>query len=99
MKPHGIVKASQELAEGGGGPSLMLGDYFGHSVASIGDLDGDGIGDIAVGADKDDTGGYNRGAVQVLLMNANGTVKASTKIAHNTFVGFALVNGDRFGSS
>ena len=100
MNANGTVKSSQEIGSGiGGGPTLMLGDYFGHSVASIGDLDGDGIGDIAVGADKDDTGGYNRGAVHVLLMNANGTVKASTKIAHNTFGGPPLVNGDRFGSS
>jgi serralysin len=100
MNANGTVKASQEIADGiGGGPSLMLGDYFGHSVASIGDLDGDGIGDIAVGADKDDTGGYNRGAVHVLFMNVNGTVKASTKIANGTLGVPLLVNGDRFGSS
>jgi hypothetical protein len=100
MNVNGTVKSSQEIGSGvGGGPALALGDYFGHSVASIGDLDGDGIGDIAVGADKDDTGGYNRGAVYVLFMNTNGTVKSSTKIAHNTGSGPALVNGDRFGSS
>jgi hypothetical protein len=100
MNANGTVKSSQEIGSGiGGGPSLMLGDYFGHSIASIGDLDGDGIGDIAVGADKDDTLGYNRGAVHVLRMNASGTVKASTKIAHNTLGGPLLANGDRFGSS
>jgi hypothetical protein len=100
MNADGTVKASQEIGSGvGGGPALMLGDYFGHSVASIGDLDGDGIGDLAVGADKDDTGGYNRGALHVLFMNVNGTVKTSAKIANGTGGGPLLANGDRFGSS
>ena len=34
-----------------------------------GDLDGDGIGDIAVGALGDDDGGLNRGAVWVLFLD------------------------------
>ena len=100
MNAGGTVKSSQRIASGiGGGPSLAAGDYFGHSVASIGDLDGDGVSDLAVGADKDDTGGYNRGAVHVLFMNADGTVKSSQKIAHNFAGGPALANLDRFGSS
>ena len=100
MNTNGTVKASQRIASGvGGGPSLAAGDYFGHSVASIGDLDGDGITDLAVGADKDDTGGYNRGAIHVLFMNADGTGKNSQKVAHNLAGGPALTNLDRFGSS
>ena len=94
------VKAQPKIASGiGGGPALADGDYFGHAVAALGDLDGDGVTDLAVGADKDDTGGYNRGAVHVLFMNANGTVKASQKIAHTMGGGPTLANGDRFGSS
>ena len=31
--------------------------------------------DLAVGANRDDTGGTDRGAVYVLLLNSNGTVK------------------------
>jgi serralysin len=100
MNANGTVKASQRIASGlGGGPLLAAGDYFGHSVAAIGDLNGDGISDIVVGADKDDTGGYNRGAVYVLFLNANGTVKASQKIAHNTGGGPSLATSDRFGTS
>ena len=34
-------------------------DVFGSSVASLGDLDGDGIGDLAVGAFLDDTGEFS----------------------------------------
>jgi hypothetical protein len=100
MNASGTVKASQRIGSGiGGGPTLASGDYFGHSVASLGDLDGDGITDLAVGASKDKTGGDNRGAVHVLFLNANGTVKRSQKIAHNLSGGPSLLNGDRFGGS
>ncbi len=56
-------------------------DEFGRSVTAPGDLDGDGVTDIAVGAPLDDTGGSNRGAVHVLFLNSDGTVKSSQKIA------------------
>ena len=42
-------------------------DYFGISVSGVGDLNQDGILDLAVGASSDDDGGYNRGAVYVLF--------------------------------
>jgi hypothetical protein len=100
MNANGTVRASQRIAGGvGGGPPLTAGDYFGHAVTAIGDLDGDGILDLAVGADKDDTSGYNRGAVYVLFLNANGTVKRSQKITHNFAGGPTLANNDRFGSA
>ena len=50
------------------GPSLANSDNFGGSVANIGDLDGDGVNDLAVGADGDDAGGSNRGTVNILYM-------------------------------
>ena len=79
-------------------------DFFGASVAALGDLDGDGICDLAVGDPWDDDGGATtgeeRGAVWVLFLNANGTVKAHQKIS-STQGGFtgALDRGDVFGSS
>ena len=48
-------------------------------MASLGDLDGDGIGDLVVGAGYDDTGGSNRGAVHVLFLNADGTAASTTQ--------------------
>ena len=100
MKTDGTVKSSTKIASGtNGGPTLTDGDRFGSSVASLGDLDGDGVSDLAVGAYYDDTGGLKRGAVHVLLMNADGTVKSSTKIASGTNGGPTLANPDRFGSS
>jgi hypothetical protein len=99
MNANGTVKSLQKIAHNtGGGPALADGDVFGGSVASLGDVDGDGVTDLAVGAYSDNTGGYNRGAVHVLFMNANGTVRSRQKIAHNTNGGPTLVNDDHFGT-
>lgn len=100
MNSNGTVKSRVKIASGtNGGPTLADYDHFGGSVASLGDLDGDGVIDLAVGAYRDDTGGSNRGAVHVLLMNANGTVKSSLKIASDTNGGPTLADGDFFGNS
>ena len=56
-------------------------DFFGHDIELISDLDGDGVTDIVVGAYHDDDGGYNTGAVYILFLNSDGTVKSSQKIS------------------
>ncbi len=100
MNADGTVKNRTRISSGlNGGPVLSLGEYFGEAVASMGDLDGDGVVDIAVGASGDDTGGSNRGAVYLLFLNTNGTVKRSVKIAHNTNGGPSLANSVLFGSA
>ncbi len=81
------------------GPVLSNGDNFGSSIANIGDLNGDGILDIAVGAFYDDAGGSGRGAIHVMLMNSNGSVSSTIKINSNTANGPALNDYDNFGSS
>ena len=82
MNADGTVRRAKKIGSGvGGGPSLMSGSYFGRSVAALGDLDGDGITDLAVGADRDNTGGVLRGSVYILFLNADGTAKGSQKIA------------------
>ncbi|MCK4773648.1 MAG: FG-GAP repeat protein, partial [Candidatus Krumholzibacteria bacterium] len=75
-------------------------DRFGYSVASIEDLDGDGVGDLGVGAPLDDDGGADRGAVWVLFLNSDGTVKGHQKISdtEGNFTG-TLDDRDRFGVS
>ncbi|MDG1897532.1 MAG: integrin alpha [Fuerstiella sp.] len=96
----GRVARSLKIAhELNGGPTLANHDYLGFSVASVGDLDGDGVADLAVGRRDDDTGGSNYGAVHLLLLNTNGTVKRSTKIAHELNGGPSLTKFDGFGSS
>lgn len=100
LDADGRTKRSMKIAhETNGGPTLSNADLFGCSIASLGDLDGDGIVDLAVGARRDDTVGADRGAVYVLFMKADGSVKAFTKIADSTNGGPSLVNSDFFGSS
>jgi hypothetical protein len=45
------------------------------------DSDGDGVGDLAVGAYYDDDGGTNRGAIYVLFMASTGVVKSFQKVS------------------
>ena len=65
LNADGTVKAHQKISdtEGGFTGTLDNDDRFGFSVASVGDLDGDGVGDLAVGAVRDGDGGLKRGAV------------------------------------
>ena len=69
---------------------------FGSSIANIGDIDRDGIDDIAVGEPGDDGG---RGSVHILLMNRNGTVKRALPEFNNANPRFTLGSSDSFGSS
>jgi len=70
----GWVLSHQKISDTEGGFTGILdnGDWFGGSVASLGDLDGDGVGDLAVGAVRDDDGGEDRGAVWVLFVDGVG---------------------------
>ena len=81
------------------GPDLSNNDLFGWSVANIGDLDGNGITDIVIGAIQDDAGGKNRGAVHIIFMEGDGSVKSTVEINSDTTNGPTLTNDDRFGWS
>lgn len=97
----GGVDSVQEIASGKGGFSGALSndDRFGQSVANIGDLDDDGVTDIAVGALFDDDGGSDRGAVWILFLNSDGTVKNHQKLSDlDGGVSFAFSNDDWFGN-
>ena len=102
LNSDGTVKTHQKISslEGGFTGGLSNRDFFGSSLASMGDLNGDGNIDLAAGANKDDDGGRNRGAAWVLLLNSNGTVKAHQKISSldGGFTG-GLSDSDLFGHS
>jgi hypothetical protein len=102
LHTDGTVKAHQKISdtEGNFTGTLDDGDRFGTSSASLEDVDGDGVVDLVVGAIYDDDGGSNRGAVWVLFLNTDGTVRTHQKISdtEGDFTG-ALDDGDRFGSS
>ena len=69
LNADGSVKAQQTLDPSDPifGVTLSPEDNFGSSVAGIGDLNGDGIVDLAVGAPGDDDGGRDIGAVWILF--------------------------------
>jgi hypothetical protein len=96
------VDSEQKIADSSGGfnGDLNTGDHFGSAVASIGDLESDGVTDLAVGAPDDDTGGTDRGAVWILFLNSDGRVDTQQRIADRAggFDG-KLRDGDRFGSA
>ena len=89
--------------EGGFPDVLKAGSKLGSSVASIGDLDGDGVNDLAVGARRhydDSNPSTGPGAVWILFMNRDGTVRDNQKIS-NTAGGMEgqIDEGDLFGWS
>ncbi len=79
---------------------LDYSDGFGSSIASIGDLNGDAIEDLAVGASGDDDGVYGGGALWILFLNSDGSVKSHQKISatEGYFTGI-LNQSDHFGKS
>ena len=76
------------------GPVLADSDSFGFSVANIGDLNGDGVNDLAVGAYSDDGDSSNRGAVHIMFMNTDGSVDSTVEINDTTTNGPVIINHD-----
>ena len=91
------------------GYQLEGGDRLARSSTALGDLDGDNVPDVALGTSRDGDGAKSTGAVYVLNLNADGSVKHTQKIS--TKYGFqpesenplasggkyALQQEDRFG--
>ncbi len=105
LDSEGSARDSVLIAEGSGGFSstLVNFDAFGTSVAAPGDLNGDAVPDLIVGAPGDDDvagGGVNGGALWVLFLGLDGVVLAETKISDLSggFVG-AIESDDRLGTS
>src|SRR5262245_6255073 len=93
MATGGTSIGQQKIREGEGGfeGELRPFDEFGREVAALGDLDGDGVPDLAVGAPGDDDFSPNAGAVWILFMRPDGTVKGHAKVLPPSFVLLSLV--------
>ncbi len=74
-------------------------DYAGYSIA-VGDVDGDGFGDVLVGAYGEDVGAYNTGVVYGVLGPISGTMdlsEADAELVGDTVwgrAGSAVASGD-----
>jgi len=102
LNTDGTVNTFQKLSqnEGNLNANLLDSDYFGSAVANLGDLDGNGINDLAVGARGDDDGGINRGAVWILFLDNTGKVSRELKISDTQgYFDGVLADGDGFGNA
>lgn len=82
-----------------GGPEA--GDRFGE-VLAVGDFDGDGFDDLAIGVPFEDLGGFaDAGAVNVMYGSAAGLTTARNQMLYQGRYNISgiLETGDRFGSS
>jgi hypothetical protein len=77
--PDGFVR----IEEGSGGffADLDAGDRFSRDHDLAGDINGDGIPDLVIGARSDDDGQTDAGAVYIVFMNTDGTVQSNQKIS------------------
>lgn len=101
LNADGSLKDARKISSASPGLAGALddGDELGQSVAGVGDLNGDGVPDLAAGAFRDDDGGENRGAVWILYLDRDGSVKSRSKISQTSgrFAG-RLRDFDMFGS-
>jgi len=83
LDSEGKVRDEERIADGDGGfeGALADNDSFGSAVANVGDLNGDGIPDLGVGAPNDDDGAANAGAIWILIMKTDGRVDAWQKVS------------------
>lgn len=92
-KPDGTFLRTKTLRSGDGGLQLPAEAQFGGSLAAPGDLNGDGVPDLLVGAFEDDGGA---GSLLLLFLAADGSVKNVVKYGRKED-GLPLGSNDRFG--
>ncbi|MDG2148640.1 MAG: FG-GAP-like repeat-containing protein [Planctomycetota bacterium] len=96
LDPSGRVKSAINATPSG----LGFSDGFGCSIANMGDMNGDGITDVAVGADRASATSSTQaeGLVYFLYLSASGQVILFDSIGNAGLQG-GLAPGDRFGAA
>jgi hypothetical protein len=97
----GGVKSFVRISSSSFTGSLDDADQLGTGVSISADLNGDGVVDLAVGADQDDDGGADAGAVYIFFLQTSGVYKSFKKIsgAAGSMLngGNGLTGGQNFG--
>jgi hypothetical protein len=105
LGPRGAVRWARALNDKRDG---FVKDYswLGNALAGVGDVDGDGVPDLAISDDYDSDGGTLRGAVWIVFLNRDGSMKGRQKISswqgkfngvlhdHSSFGGALCAPGD-----
>ncbi|MEM7306406.1 MAG: integrin alpha [Planctomycetota bacterium] len=78
---------------------VAAGDELGTALARLGDLDGDGYDDLAVGAPGCDDGGVDRGAMWILFSGTGGAPQSAQKISASGGAPAHVSVDGRFGSA
>lgn len=98
MKADNTVLSETKISSTSGNFSGVLedNDHFGNAVALLGDLNNDGLPELAVGANHDGDGGYHHGAFWILSLNVDGTVNSYQKISETEGSFDGLLNDEAF---
>ena len=103
-KTNTSVVSLSAVAAGTGGFAMTgeaASDYSGSAVSAAGDVNGDGLADLLVGAPYNDAGGTNAGRSYVIFGKANTSAVSLSAVAAGTG-GFAMtgeIRGDQSGIS
>lgn len=86
MNEKGSIDKQQKIISNQHGFSgyIETDDRFGTSLALVGDLNGDDIGDLIVGSASDDDGGKDKGALYTLYVQRDATILDSHKISETS---------------
>lgn len=102
LRSDGTVLSHQQLTDGIGGftGELTASDDFGCAVGPVGDVDGDIVSDLIVGASGHTGASGEEGAVYVIFLLSSGRAWSHQALSTSAggFTG-ALAAGDRFGIS
>jgi len=80
MNPNGTVKVNIKISNGVGGFGTGAEWLFARGIAALGDVNGDGVPDVAVGDPGGQTASGSGGLIWILFLQSNGTVQSAVKL-------------------